>query len=429
MRIRDLNFSQKAASCRRANALDPSHSLFLWNTKSLAIPPVLRIVSLVVFASTLFSRAVDPVVPKIAADLGIEVKTAALLSSAFTFPYAFMQPALGTIGDFFGKTRLMNASLAAVVTTTLICAFASNFSLLVVMRIIAGVCAGGIFPVGVAIVGDLVPVHARQVAIGRLLAVGLTGNLIGAVLSGLIGDLLGWRGVFLSIGGFGLLVAVIAFFAFRGMHVGKARPFNLAAAAAGFQSVFADPRAKVCFSSVFFEGIIIHGMFPYVALLLLASGQTHSSYAGIVIAGFGLGGILLSLSLPVLVVRVTERQLMLTGAAAACVAFILISLNMSWYIQAAVFVLFGLGFYMLHNCIQVHVTDLSQTARGAALSMHSSAFFTGQAIGPVYYGYAFGHFGIGVPPLIGAAVILAIGLVCARLLRHRRRGLGLAEGP
>ncbi len=380
-----------------------------------------------IFASTLFSRAVDPVVPKIAADLGIDVKTAALLSTAFTFPYAIMQPALGTIGDFFGKTRLMNISLALVVTTTLICAFASNFTLLVTMRVIAGMCAGGIFPVGVAIVGDLVPVHERQVAIGRLLAVGLTGNLIGAVISGAIGDLLGWRGVFFSIGGFGLITAVVAFFAFRGMHAAKSKPFNLAAALAGFRGVLADPRAKVCFGSVFFEGIVIHGMFPYVALLLLMSGQTHSSYAGIVVGGFGLGGILFSLALPVLVVSMTERQLMLSGATVAALAFVLISLNPVWYIKAAVFVLFGLGFYMLHNCIQVHVTDLTQTARGAALSMHSSAFFLGQAIGPVYYGYAFGHFGVSAPPLLGAAVIVVIGLVCARLLRHRRPVPALVE--
>ena len=371
----------------------------------------------------------DPVVPKIAADLGIDVKTAALLSSAFTFPYAFTQPVLGTIGDFFGKTRLMNISLAAVVTTTLIAGFASNFPLLVALRVIAGVCAGGIFPVGVAIIGDLMPVHARQLAIGRLLAIGLTGNLIGAVISGVIGDLLGWRGVFFSIGGFGLIVAVIASFAFRGLTVAKTKPFNLTAAAAGFQSVFADPRAKVCFGSVFFEGIVIHGMFPYVALLLLMSGQTHSSYAGLIVAGFGLGGIIFSLALPYLVVHMRERQLMLTGAALAAVAFILIALNLPWYLQAAVFVLFGLGFYMLHNNIQVHVTDLSQTARGTALSLHSSAFFTGQAIGPIYYGYAFGHFGVSVPPLIGAAVIIAIGLICARLLRHRRQNPALADGP
>ena len=409
--------------------MNPFPSAWRPNHRERPIPPVLKIVSLVVFASTLFSRAVDPIVPKIAADLGIDVKTAALLSSAFTFPYAFTQPVLGTIGDFFGKTRLMNISLAAVVTTTLIAAFASNFPLLVALRIIAGVCAGGIFPVGVAIIGDLMPVHARQLAIGRLLAIGLTGNLIGAVISGVIGDLLGWRGVFFSIGGFGLIVAVIASFAFRGLTVAKTKPFNLTAAAAGFQSVFADPRAKVCFGSVFFEGIVIHGMFPYVALLLLMSGQTHSSYAGLIVAGFGLGGIIFSLALPYLVVHMRERQLMLTGAVLAAVAFILIALNLPWYLQAAVFVLFGLGFYMLHNNIQVHVTDLSQTARGTALSLHSSAFFTGQAIGPIYYGYAFGHFGVSVPPLIGAAVIIAIGLICARLLRHRRQNPALADGP
>lgn len=63
------------------------------------------------------------------------------------------------------------------------------------------------------------------------------------------------------------------------------------------------------------------------------------------------------------------------------------------------------------------------------MSLHFSSFFFEQAIGPIYYGYAFGHFGPGVPPLIGAAVITIIGLTCARLLRHRRQGSGLAEQP
>jgi predicted MFS family arabinose efflux permease len=236
-----------------------------------------------VFASTLFTRSVDPVVPRIAADLGIDVKTAALLSTAFTFPYAIVQPALGTIGDFFGKTRLMNVSLAILSLATLTCALASDFSLLVAMRIVAGIVAGGLFPIGMAIVGDLVPVHERQVAIGRLLAIGLTGNLIGATLSGVIADAVGWRGVFFTIGAFGFAVAIVAFFAFRGVPIAKPRPFKVAAALAGFHSVFADKRAKVCFGAVFCEGFIIHGLFPYVAVLLLAAGQIHSSYAGLVI--------------------------------------------------------------------------------------------------------------------------------------------------
>ena len=359
-------------------------------------------------------------IPKIAADLAIDVKTAALLSTAFTFPYALVQPVLGTIGDFFGKTRLMNVSLAVVVSTTLVCAFASDFSVLVAMRVVAGMMAGGIFPVGVAIIGDLVPVQDRQVAIGRMLAVALTGNLIGATISGVLGDLFGWRGVFFGIGSFGLIVAVIAFFAFRGMPAPKPKPFNLTNVIAGFRSVFADSRAKFCFGSVFFEGIFIHGLFPYVALLLLASGETRSSFAGIIIAAFGLGGVIYSFVLPYLIARMPERRLMLAGAATACFALMLVSLDMAWYVQAVIFTFFGLGFYMLHGCIQLHVTELTQTARGAALSMHSCTFYFGQAIGPIYYGYAFAHAGITVPPLIGAAVILLVGLVCARYLRHRR---------
>jgi hypothetical protein len=61
--------------------------------------------------------------------------------------------------------------------------------------------------------------------------------------------------------------------------------------------------------------------------------------------------------------------------------------------------------------------------------MHSCAFFSGQALGPIYYGFAFGHAGTSKPMFLGAAVILVVGLVCARFLRHRRTGLTLAEGP
>jgi MFS transporter, DHA1 family, inner membrane transport protein len=127
----------------------------------------------VVFAQTLFTRAVEPVIPMIAADLAIDVNTAALLSSAFTFPYALVQPVLGVTGDFFGKTRVMNLCLLVVAVSALICAVATSFSLLVAMRIAAGLVAGGVFPVAMALIGDLVPVDQRQVAIGRLLGVAL----------------------------------------------------------------------------------------------------------------------------------------------------------------------------------------------------------------------------------------------------------------
>ena len=290
------------------------------------IPATLKIVSLVVFASTIFTRGVDPLIPKIAADLAIDAKTAALLSTAFTFPYALVQPVLGAFGDHFGKTRLMNFCLLVVALAALVCAAATSFSLLIGMRVVAGCVAGGLFPIALALIGDLVPVQQRQVAIGRLLAVGLSGNLVGASIAGVIADLVGWRGVFGVFGLFALVMTVTAFAALRGHDQGKRPPFRLASVVAGFRSVFADPRAKVCFGAVFLEGLFIHGVFPYVALLLLATGEARASIAGLVIAAFGLGGVVYSMLVSVLVARIAQRWLMIIGGFVAGAMLVLIAL-------------------------------------------------------------------------------------------------------
>ena len=360
-------------------------------------------------------------VPQIAADLLVDVKTAALLSTAFTLPYALTQPVLGTIADFFGKTRLMNMSLLVVSLTALVCAVATSFELVFAMRVAAGLIAGGVFPIAMALVGDLVPMHQRQIMIGRLLAVGLTGNVMGAAIAGIIADLFGWRGIFAVAGLFGLVITIAAFYILRSFPVPKPRPaFNLPAVKENYRSIFADPRAKVCFGSVFFEGIFIHGIFPYVAILLLASGEARASIAGIVIAAFGLGGVIYSLSVPALVHHFVERKLMLIGGALAATALTLAALHFPWGTQVAIFGMLGFGFYLLHGCIQVHVTDLSPTARGAAASVHSSSFFLGQAAGPVIYGFGYSHGTLEPLMFLGSAVIIVIAIICARYLRHRR---------
>jgi predicted MFS family arabinose efflux permease len=146
---------------------------------------------------------------------------------------------------------------------------------------------------------------------------------------------------------FGLLVAVMAFFAFRNVSVPKPGPIRLATVVDGFRSVFADPRAKVCFSVVFVEAICIHGLFSYVAILLAAAGETRASIAGIVIAAFGLGGVVYSLSVPILVANIKERVLMIIGGTLAAFALALIAANFPWYVQTGIFGLFGFGFYLL----------------------------------------------------------------------------------
>ena len=80
----------------------------------------------------------------------------------------------------------------------------------------------------------------------------------------------------------------------------------------------------------------------------------------------------------------------------------------------------GWGFYMIHGCLQVFASELSVEARATALSLHSFFFFMGQTVGPIAYGFGIQHAGK-VPTLLTAAVVMiALGFVCARLLRPRR---------
>jgi predicted MFS family arabinose efflux permease len=378
----------------------------------------INLLAFVIFATSLFMRSVDPVIPQIAAGLDVTPATAAMLSTAFTLPYALVQPLLGALADMFSKTRLIAACMLIGGITTFACGVATNFEALMVLRIIAGMTAGGVFPIAFAVAGDRIPVMQRQVALGRLLFAAMTGNLLGASGAGVIGDLIGWRGVFFATGALNLVALAIAMPGFRGMAEGAGR-FDLSTLIPNYRAIFGNPLAKYCFGAVFMEAVFMFGVFPYMAGMLHTEGETRASIAGIVIAGFAVGGISYTVSVSRLLQYFGENRLMASGGTVMAFCLIVIALRAPWPAEFANFVLLGFGFYMLHGCIQVFVTELAPSARGSAMAGHSFFFFLGQAAGPVVYGLGLSS-GIGIAPvlLVGAVVLTATGGICALRLRH-----------
>lgn len=376
-------------------------------------------VSLIGFATALSTRAVDPIIPPIADSLGVDPATVTLLSTAFALPFALVQPILGPVADVFGKLRLMVICLMVIIAASLVCAVAASFPVLLAARIVCGMATGGIFPVGLAIIADAVPVSERQVGIARWLAIVIAGNLLGAAFAGLVGDLFGWRAVFFAIAACGAATFVNAFVNLRTAATPTpAAPFNLKFVLASYQAILANPRAKFCFLAVYLEGVAVFGLFPFVALLLLAAGETRASIAGVVIAGFSVGGVAYSLAVRLLTRRWRPRDLMIGGGAICALSYALLALDPPWPVQVAVFVAIGVGFYSLHGCVQVEATELSTTSRGAAMSLHSLSFFMGHATGPVLYAAGFASIGPGRSILLGGMLMLLVGLMCARYLRR-----------
>jgi predicted MFS family arabinose efflux permease len=385
----------------------------------LPAPRLLTHISLIGFATALSARAVDPIIVPIAQGLGEDPGKVALLSTAFALPFALVQPILGPVADMIGKVRLMIICLVVMIAASFACAAATSFTALLVARVVVGMATGGIFPVGLAIIGDEFPVKDRQIAIARWLAIVIGGNLLGAAFAGAIGDLLGWRAVFLGIAFAGAAVFVDAMFSLRQAARAHAANFDWRAVPAGYRAIFTNPLAKFCFLAVFLEGIAIFGLFPFVALLLHATGETRASIAGLVISGFSIGGIVYSFTVRYLIGRFRPRDLMIGGGLVVALAFAGIATDPAWPLQFAAFAFVGFGFYMLHGCIQVEATELSAIARGAATSLHSLFFFLGHASGPVLYGYGFAHVGASRSVLLGGVLVFLVGLMCARYLRRQ----------
>jgi predicted MFS family arabinose efflux permease len=377
----------------------------------------LNLIAFVVFASALFSRSIDPLVPQIADALGTDAATAALLSTAYALPFAVIQPLLGALADMFNKARMMLICLAILAVATVAGALVQSFPLMMATRIIAGLGAGGLVPIAFAIVGDLVPVGGRQVAMGRLLLAIMTGNLLGATSAGVIADLFGWRAVFTAMAIVAFAILAVAVPGLRGVG-DRGGGFDVASVQSGYRAIFRNPLSKICFVAVFVEGALMYGLFPHLAALFHAMGETRASIPGFVIGGFAIGGVAYSLRVGWLLRTFGETTMMRIGSIIMGLTIAFIALRAPWPVDVIDFAVLGLGFYMLHAVIQVYASELAPAARGSAIALHSFFFFLGQAAGPAIYNVGFNQMGTSAALVLAGAVLILNGLVAAHYLRR-----------
>jgi predicted MFS family arabinose efflux permease len=383
------------------------------------LPPALNIIALATFAASLSMRALDPLLPHVADEFGVSIATAASFAAVFAFTFAIVQPVLGAAADLFGKARLMIVCLVLLGFANILGAMSNSFSLLFATRILAGIGSGGVFPIALGLTSDLVAPEKRQVAIGRTLAGSMTGNLLGASASGIIGDFLGWRGVLAVLGLLVVVASVAVAMGFRGAALTRAPArINLGMLRHGYRTIFANPNALIVYTAVFIEGCCVLGLFPYVAAFLFDLGETSLAIAGIVIAGFAVGGLFYTLSVSRFLPRLGVNGMMIAGASLVGLQLAVIAFGPGWKIQAISLVLMGWGFYMIHGSLQVFSSELSVEARATALSLHSFFFFMGQTFSPIAYGFGIQNVGKVPTLLTGAFVMAALGIACARLLRQ-----------
>lgn len=141
------------------------------------------------------------------------------------------------------------------------------------------------------------------------------------------------------------------------------------------------------------EGCFLYGALVFVPSYLHLEQHFSLTEAGLLMASFGLGGLLYASTAGRLLKRLGEDGLVRGGGVLLCAAFLTLLVPGLWIIPAVAIFAMGLGLYMLHNTLQTQATQMTPASRGTAMSLFACSLFLGQSIGISAAGSIVNRFG------------------------------------
>lgn len=372
----------------------------------------LPLLLLAALASMAAQRICDAMLPELSREFGIGLAQAAQTVSVFALAYGVAQLFYGPLGDRFGKLQVLVGAALLCGAGSLAAVWATDLDTLLLTRLVVGLGAAGLIPLGLAWVGDHVPYERRAVALARI-GLGITlGILVGQVAGGLFADGPGWRWGFgamaLLFVGVGLwLMAEV-----RRQRSAGLKPAPVAPPTGGllrlWGQIVTGRWSRVVLSVALVNGFIGFGVPAIWAAHLHQVQGLSLSAAGAVAACYGLGGSAYMLLAGPLSARLTESRMAWTGGALVAIGSVLLGLLPGTLVSPLAAAVAGFGFFMFHNTLQLNATQMTPHARGTAVSLFACALFLGNAAGAAS--------AAALAPVLGSGAVLALaGLVFGAL--------------
>jgi predicted MFS family arabinose efflux permease len=183
--------------------------------------------------------------------------------------------------------------------------------------------------------------------------------------------------------------------------------------AALYAHVFDNPKAPHLYGAIVCEGALVFAPFPYMGQLLIEHGGSAAAAAptqtGLVLGAFGIGGIVYGFAVRRIIGAFGKRRLCAVGSAMVAAVFALLVVWPAWWLHALTMIACGLGYYMLHNALQIEATELAPAARGSAVALFACGLFGGAALGPPLFGWLLHRVGFTVALAVVALGLAALG--------------------
>ncbi|MEJ5944119.1 multidrug effflux MFS transporter [Pseudokineococcus basanitobsidens] len=152
-----------------------------------------------------------PALPTIGEQLGATQSQAQLTLTGLLAGLALGQLVLGPLSDRFGRRKVLLAGVATHALASVLCALAPSIELLMGARVLQGVASAASAVVALAVVRDLFSGIAAARTLSRLTLVMGAAPIVAPTLGGLLLIHTSWRGVFVALMAFALVLVVVAY--------------------------------------------------------------------------------------------------------------------------------------------------------------------------------------------------------------------------
>ncbi|HUQ73569.1 MAG TPA: MFS transporter [Burkholderiales bacterium] len=356
------------------------------------------------FVAGISLRCVEPMLPQLAADFATSVSAASIIVTSFAIAYAGAVILQGPLGDRYGKLRVVSIGVALAGAASLGCAASWSLGSLAAMRFLMAIFASAPVALGLAYIGDVVPLEDRQATIARFIAGSIFGQTLGPLFGGVFTDWAGWRSSFAVLGVLFLLGAAVMFLRTRrdwpATQPGRFDPLAVHA------RLLARAPVRWLLAVGVAETFFFFGAYVFLGAYLRVRFGLSFTIIGLVLAGYGIGGLAYS-SLVRWFLPLGERRMVLAGGVLGLAFFAVMVLADDWHYSIACTVGLGLAFYLLHNTVQTKASEVAPDARGSAIALYASAWAFGQASGVALMGFAVSVVGY-APGILAAAIGFAL---------------------
>lgn len=347
----------------------------------------------------------------IADGLRISPGTAGLMVSIPGLVAAASAPLLTIFAGRIDRRVLVISLIGLLSLANLTAAFASNFAVMIVARVLFGISLGGFWMIAVTLGARLMPHNVARATTVILAGISIA-TVAGVPAGTFIAGFAGWRVAFAVMGGTALLVGVVQLFVLPSL------PSSQIVGASQLTQLLRHADARLGLLTIAFVIAGHFATYTYVAPFLKESGDISPALLGTLLLAYGVAGIVGNFAGGALAGKNLRATLVGVIVLLSASVLLLPTLGRAPGGAAALLVSWGLAFGAMPISLQLWVFKAAPEALEGGSALVVTTFQTFIAIGSVVGGLIVDGFGTSAVMWAGGVTILA-ALCIVSLSRHK----------